>query len=234
MSLDVVGITPDQQTTIEQIRADLRTALQPSRAAEGAVLTALADGIAAGSIDTAKVDAAIAQLTSAAGSVHDASVAALNQLHGILTGEQRAAFVDKVQAHWDVWQDANALESPADQANADADRLATFGEELGLAPDQLEKIRASATTAAASTPPLDAEEIAAHIRRFGDAFRAESFDARSLTTAGATDAKVAAWGAMKMARFLEAATPALTPDQRTKLVQILRDHAAHDPPPQGT
>jgi Spy/CpxP family protein refolding chaperone len=197
------------------------------------VLSALADGIAAGTIDTAKVDAAIAQLTNAAGSVHDASVAALNQLHGILTGEQRGAFIDKVQAHWDVWQDANALESPADQAKADADRIATLAADLGLAPDQLEKIRASVASPSSSTPPLDAEEIATHIRRFGDAFRAETFDARSFTAAGGADARVATWGAAKMAHFLEAVTPVLTPDQRTKLAQMLRDHAAHDPTAQG-
>jgi Spy/CpxP family protein refolding chaperone len=214
MSLDVVGITPDQKTTIEQIRTDLRTALQPSGAAEGVVLKTLADGIASGSVDTAKVDAAIGQLTTASGSVHDACVAALNQLHGVFSAEQRAAFVDKVQAQWDVWQDANALETPAYQAKADADRLDALSDDLSLTPDQLAKIRASASSAS-------------RIRRFCDAFRAETFDARSLTDAGATDARVAEWGAMKMAHFLEAATPALTPDQRTKLAQILRDHAAH-------
>jgi Spy/CpxP family protein refolding chaperone len=233
MSLDVVGITPDQKTTIEQIRTDLRTALRPARDAEGAVLTTLADGIAAGSVDTTKVDAAIGQLTNAAGSVHDASVASLNQLHGILTAEQRAAFVDKVQAHWDVWQDANALATPADQEKAEADRLATLGEDLGLTADQLEKIRASASSASTMIPPLDAVEIAEHIRTFCDAFRGETFDARFLTNAGAIDARVAAWGAMRMARFLEAATPALTPDQRTKLARILRDHAAHESAAQG-
>jgi Spy/CpxP family protein refolding chaperone len=227
MSLDVVGITPDQKTTIEQIRTDLRTALQPSGAAEGVVLKTLADGIASGSVDTAKVDAAIGQLTTASGSVHDACVAALNQLHGVFSAEQRAAFVDKVQAQWDVWQDANALETPAYQAKADADRLDALSDDLSLTPDQLAKIRASASSASPATPPLDAEEVAARIRRFCDAFRAETFDARSLTDAGATDARVAEWGAMKMAHFLEAATPALTPDQRTKLAQILRDHAAH-------
>jgi Spy/CpxP family protein refolding chaperone len=233
MSLDVVGITPDQKTTIEQIRTDLHKALEPSRVAEQAVLAALADGIAAGTIDTAKVDATIAQLSSAAAGVHDASAAALNQLHGILTAEQRLAFADKVQAHWDVWQDANALETPAEQAKADADRVATLAADLGLAADQVEKIRASVASTAGATPPLDAQEIDAHIHRFADAFRAEAFDARTMTAAGGADARVATWGATKMARFLEAATPALTPEQRTKLAQILREHAAHDPTAEG-
>jgi Spy/CpxP family protein refolding chaperone len=233
MSLDVVGVMPDQKTTIEQIQADLHKALEPARIAEKAVLAALADGIAAGTIDKAKVDAAIAQLAMTAGAAHDASVAALDQLHGILTAPQRAAFADKVQAHWDVWQDANALESPAEQAQAERDRLATLAADLSLAPDQIEKIRADAAATSTSTPPLDAEEIGAYVRRFCDAFRGEMFDARSLTTASSADSRVAAWGAKKMALFLEAATPVLTPEQRTKLAQSLREHAEHDPMMQG-
>ncbi len=163
--------------------------------------------------------------------MHDASAAALNQLHAILTPEQRLGFAEKVQAHWDVWQDANALETPAEQAKADADRVATLGADLGLAPDQLEKIRVA--SAASAPPPLDAQEIDTHIHRFADAFRAEAFDARTLTAAGGADSRVATWGATKMAHFLEAAAPALTPEQRTKLAQILREHAAHDPTAQG-
>jgi hypothetical protein len=32
----------------------------------------------------------------------------LNQLHAVLTPEQRAALVDKVEAHWTIWQNANS------------------------------------------------------------------------------------------------------------------------------
>ena len=41
------------------------------------------------------------------------------------------------------------------------------------------------------------------------------------------------WGAAHLARFVEAATPILTPDQRASLAERLREHAAHDPSAQA-
>ncbi len=80
--------------------------MAPAREAEKSLLLTLADGIAAGTMDKVKVDAAIATLTTAADAAHEASVDTLNQLHAILSPAERAALVDKVQAHWEVWRQA--------------------------------------------------------------------------------------------------------------------------------
>ena len=59
------------------------------------------------------------------------------------------------------------------------------------------------------------------------AFKADTFDAKKVAGGKAADGHIAKWGATRRARFLEAAAPLLTPDQRTKLAQTIRDRAAN-------
>ena len=52
------------------------------RVANGAVMNALADGVAVGNIDAAKVDAAVAGVSATAGQIPAATADALNQTNG--------------------------------------------------------------------------------------------------------------------------------------------------------
>jgi Spy/CpxP family protein refolding chaperone len=74
---------------------------------------------------------------------------------------------------------------------------------------------------------LDPQEIEACLQAFGAAFKADTFDARALRQVSSANAQLAGWGAARMAHFYEAAAPALTPDQRTSLAEMLREHANH-------
>jgi Spy/CpxP family protein refolding chaperone len=224
MSLDTLGLSPEQKPAVEKIRSDLHARMEPARAAEQNLVGTLADGLAAGTLDPVKVDAAVAQLTSVAAMVHDASTDALNQLHAVLTPAQRAALVDKVEAHWSVWQRANTDET---------DHLTQLTGDLALTPDQVDKIRTSQAEAMKAVPRFDPQEVAAHIRAFGEAFRAQTFDAKALTTGGAATAHMVGWGAAHMAHFIESVSPVLTPEQRGKLAQLLRQHANHNPSANG-
>jgi len=224
MSLDTLGLSPEQKPAVEKVRSDLYARMEPARAAEQSLLGTLADGLAAGVLDPAKVEAAITQLTSAASGVHDASTDALNQLHAVLTPPQRAALVDKLEAHWSVWQRANGDES---------DHLAQLTSDLTLTPDQVDKIRAIQADATKAAPQFDPQEVAAHIRAFDDAFRAQTFDAKGLTTGGPATTHMVGWGATHMAHFIESVSPLLTPEQRGKLAQVLRQHANHNPSANG-
>ena len=227
LSLDTLGVSPEQRTQVEKIRRDLLARMEPARVAEQRLATTLADGVAAADLDAAKVDAAIAQVTDAAARVHDASTDALNELHAVLTPPERAALVEKVEAHWAVWQKANAEET--DPANPERGRLAMLATDLGLTPDQVDKIRASLGEGMKAVPRLEPQEITAHLRTFGDAFRSDKFDARVFTTANSANRHLAGWGAAHLAHFVEAVSPVLTPDQRTEYAQRLREHAAHNP-----
>src|SRR5580698_771239 len=110
MSLDSLGTTPEQDATIVKIRDDMHAKMQPAHDAEKNLLSILADGVAAGRIDKAKVDTAIEKLATASAAVHDAVADSLNQLHAVLTPPQRVALVEKVEAHFKVWGHANAEE----------------------------------------------------------------------------------------------------------------------------
>ena len=67
----------------------------------------------------------------------------------------------------------------------------------------------------------------------GDAFRARTFDAKTLTAGGPATVHMVGWGAARMARLIGSVSPVLTPEQRGKLVQILRQHANHNPSTNG-
>jgi len=224
MSLDTLGLPPEQRPAVEKIRSDLYARMEPARAAEQSLLGTLADGLVAGAFDTAKVDAAVTQLTTAAASVHDASSDALNQLHDVLTPPQRAALADKLEAHWSVWQRANT---------DDHDRLTQLTADLALTPEQVDKIRATEAESMKALPRFDASKVAAYVRTLGDAFRAPTFDAKALTAGSAATVDMAGWGAAHMARFVESVSPVLTPEQRATLAQILRLHASHNPGASG-
>jgi Spy/CpxP family protein refolding chaperone len=231
MSLDTLGVSPEQRAQVEKIQSDLYARLAPARAAEHTVIATLADGVAVGAVDAPKVDAAVARLTTAAGSVSGASADALNQLHAILTHEQRAALVDKVEAHWEVWRRVNSDEQPG--ARERGGRLAKFAEQAALTPDQVEKI-GSALSQSPDATPLDPREVEGQLHAFGAAFASDTFDARTLGPADAASSHVAHSGAARMARFYEVAAPVLTPEQRTKVAEQLRDHLAEPQASSGT
>jgi Spy/CpxP family protein refolding chaperone len=230
MSIDTLGVSPEQQAAVEKIRTDLHARMEPARASEESLVTLLADGVAAGSIDAAKVDAALAQVTAAAATAHEASADALNQLHAVLTPSQRATLVDKVEAHWSVWQKANDDESAQAKPGGHLTQLTA---ELDLTPDEVSKIHANLAAGMKSAPHFDPQEVTAHIRAFGDAFRGDTFDAKALATGRDASAHMVGWGAGHRARFLQAVTPVLTPEQRAKLAQMLREHASHNPSAKG-
>ena len=222
MSLDTLAITPEQRVEVQKIRADLHGRMELARAAEQSLEMTLADGVAAGNFDQPKVDANVAQLTAAGATVHDALADALNRLHAVLTPPQRDALVDKVSAHWAVWQRANAEDHHVQLLMAD----------LELTPDQVEKIRAGLVDG--KSPKLDSREITARVQAFDIAFRAEKFDAHALSNFGAANAQMIGWSASTMVHFVETASPVLNSEQRAKLAVHLREHASHDPSAQAS
>jgi Spy/CpxP family protein refolding chaperone len=230
MSLDTMGLPPEEQAAVEKIRSDLHARMEPAHAAEQSLVSTLAEGLAAGTLDPVKVDAAVAQVTTAAGGVHEASAEALNQLHATLTPLERAALIDKVESHWAVWQKANAEETGASKPEGRLARLAT---DLDLTTDQVDKIRSALTEGMRAVPKLDPTEVDAHLRDFGAAFRSDKFDAKGMASASIADAHIVGWGAAHLAHFVEAVAPVLTPDQRAQLAEQLREHASHNPSAQA-
>ncbi len=232
MSLDTLGVSPEQRAAVIKIRTDLRAAMGTARAAEQNLNATLADSLAAASFDAATVNAGVAQVIGGVVALQDASVEALNALHGLLTPSQRAALVDKVEAHWVVWLQANAEERGTERPKSG--HLAMLATELGLTPDQVETIRAGLGERRRAVPPLDPQAMVTHLRAFRDAFRNRRFDARGLVAARSANAHLVGWGAAHLAYFVATVSPVLTSQQRATFVQRLRAHATHDPRAEGS
>jgi Spy/CpxP family protein refolding chaperone len=221
MSIDTLGVAPENEARLQQIQRRLHEQMAPSRDAERKLLSALAEGIAAGAVDGARLSAALDEMDRAGAAVHAASLDALNELHAALSPAERAALVEKVQAHWEVWRKVNAAEG---QGNRERDgHLARLAQRLKLSPDQVERISSALKSAEpAKADPDSGEE---HVRAFARAFAADTFDARSLGPPGAGAGQAARSGTARMVRFYEIVTPLLTPEQRTALANHLRDRA---------
>ncbi len=224
MSLDTLGTDDAKRTKIERVQKDLHTCMAPAGGVEKSLLSTLADGVAAGSIDPQKIDPVIAQLNISAALVQSGSVDAVNRLHGILSPAERAALVDKMQAHWAVWQDVNHKADPSARENGS--RLALLAAELSLSADQIDKMSAALQVERERfTGTFDPAKGEAHLQAFAAAFAADTFDAKTVTVD--TNGDIAAHGAKRMALFYETVTPLLTPAQRAKLAAHLREHAGH-------
>jgi len=196
--------------------------MAPARDAEHDLLSTIADGVAAGKIDTAKADASVAKVATASAAIHASTIDSLTQLHDALSPIERATLVDKVKAHWEVWHKVNADEKAG--STEKGSHLAKLTELLSLTPDQVDKI----TTALGSDPPVtpqnDPKAVEAYIQAFGTAFVADKFDPKAIApSATAAAGHVARHGGARLARFYEAITPVLTPEQRTKLAAHLRE-----------
>jgi Spy/CpxP family protein refolding chaperone len=225
MSLKDLDLTADQQAAVEKIKTDVLASMEPARTAEKDFANTLADGVAAGKVDRAKADAAITKLVTQVQASHDASLGALNQLHAALTPAQRAKLVDEVQGHWEKWKEAHGKDEADDKQHHPGFMLALV-REVGLSQDQADKIKASFHDKMKAAPQDHAhKEVQDHLAAFGTAFKADTFDAKKVAGGKAAGGHIAKWGATRRARFLEAAAPILTPDQRTKLADTIRDHA---------
>jgi Spy/CpxP family protein refolding chaperone len=216
MSLDMLGLPPEEKDKVEKIRADLHAKMAPARDAEHALLQVLADGIAAGAIDDAKVNDALAQVATATAAVHAASIEALNQLHAALTGPERRALVDKTHAHWHVWRQVHD-EHPASREKGS--HLTALAERLQLTPEQVEQI----ARALPAAPPVDHAPVENHLQAFATAFESETFDAATLTTADPANAHIGKRGSERLVGFYKAVVPVLTPEQRQKLAAHLQE-----------
>lgn len=226
MSLETLGVSAEQQAVVEKIRDGLYANMEGARKAEQSLVMSLADGLRASKFDSGKVDGALVKVTAAAAQVDATSADALNELHAALTPPQRAALVDKVEAHWAVWRRVNAEEvGPGDRRGIQLSALET---DLAVTPDQVAKIDAALADDMKSVPPLDHERVAAHLRAFGAAFQAESFDAKTMTTGHAADEQLVRWGAVHLVHVVEAMGAVLTADQRSELAQMLNTHATHE------
>ena len=215
LSIETLGVSADKRAELEKVQQDLRSAGAPVREARKELLSTLADGIAAGAFDYARIDDAVAKQREAASPRRDAAVTALAALHATLAPEEREALADKVEAHAEVWEEVNA----EDLAKPKTGRLHRLADELSLSPAQVSKI--SSALSANAPPKADPAAVKAYMNAFVAAFPKPDFDAKTFMDESAADRAIAS-GTPRMVWFYETVTPYLTPDQRQKLAADIR------------
>jgi hypothetical protein len=226
MSLDTLAVGDALASKVDTLQAALYSCMAPAGAVEHDILLSIASGVEAGRIDQMKVDADIDRLNAAAVAVHDCGTDPLNRLHGLLDTATRETLVDKVLAHWEVWQQVNHLVEGG--TYVPGDHLGQLSRDLGLSTKQRDDIADGLRQAHAG--PLAGWDVAradAQLKAFASTFAGKSFDARSLTVDA--DAHIAKRGAMRMAAFFEVVAPVLTPPQRSTLAGHLRERASQQP-----
>jgi Spy/CpxP family protein refolding chaperone len=232
MAAETIGASPEQEAAISKIRGELKAKMKPLHEANAAVGNLLADGVASGKIDNAKVDAAAAKAAHVASELHPAVGTALEAIHKVLKPEQRHALSDKVEANWALWKEANSGDQVADNAKPDG-HLSHVAKELSLTPEQVTKIKATLDGEKDAKKPFDVAAADAQMKAFVTAFVADTFDAKKAAPPAEENVKVVSRGSGRMIRFYEAMTPVLTPEQRTKVAEQLREHA-REPLAEGT
>jgi Spy/CpxP family protein refolding chaperone len=217
-ALGDVPLTATQRTALEQLATDAETRHAQARTARQDLLTTLAAQIESGSIDRAALQPKLAAIAAAMQASQPADRAAFEQLHAVLTPDQRAAFVDAVAAH--------AQQHKAEWKGKGG--MHQWAQDLQLSDDQRAQIKAAVMQRMqAAGGPEDHEARGA--KHQGEAvmaaFKQDTFVLDQVQPAKDVQQMVNRMSD-RILGLAEAALPVLTPAQRTIAAQKLREKAA--------
>jgi Spy/CpxP family protein refolding chaperone len=218
-ALGDVPLTASQRAAIEKLASDADARHADSRAALKDLMLTVATQVQAGQIDRSALQPKVDALVAAFAKAQPADRAALEQLHALLTPEQRTAFADALEAR---------IAERISQVH-DKHPLKQWAVDLQLSDQQKAQIKDAlsqrwqgmAQGSHDGPPWAEARHQGAKII---SAFKQERFVMDEVAPRADLGTK-----AQKMSdRFLgmaEAALPVLTPQQRALAAQKLRDRA---------
>jgi Spy/CpxP family protein refolding chaperone len=93
-----VGLRPEQQTAVDAIKADLDKQADSTKEQRTQLTNDIADGVAAGKLDKAKIDADVKKLEKAGDATSKSVQDSINKLHQTLDAAQRKKLVELMQA----------------------------------------------------------------------------------------------------------------------------------------
>jgi Spy/CpxP family protein refolding chaperone len=216
-ALGEVPLTASQRAALEQMATDAESRHAVGRTARQDLMVTLAAQVEAGAIDRAALQPKLAAITTAMQVSQPADRAAIEQLHAVLTPEQRAAFVDAVQSR--VSQRKGAMKGHH--------ALKQWAEDLQLTDDQRSQIKAAVMQKMQGGPHPDWADFRG-AKQQGDAmwaaFKQDAFSMDQVAPAKDVGQQVSR-GAGRFLDIAEVAIPILTPAQRTLAAQKLREKA---------
>jgi Spy/CpxP family protein refolding chaperone len=242
-ALGEVPLRPEQRTEIEKLAADSEARHASSKAAHKDLTLAIAAQVEKGSIDRAALKPQFDAAAAAWEGSRPADRAALERLHAILDPQQRAVFIDAVEAK----MHPHAAGATGGDEHPYRGHMEEWTTDLKLTDDQKTQIRAALMTAfggehhgehgdterqaehQADHPKEHARgehhEGREHGRKVLEAFKGEKFSLDEVAPAADARAKVGDAGD-KFLKGVEVVLPILTAEQRAIAATKLRSHAS--------
>jgi Spy/CpxP family protein refolding chaperone len=219
-SLAELALRADQRAATDAVANELEKAGEGTRDAAKRLIEDVAAGVAAGQLDRAKIGPDVEQVASSAAATQPSVEDAMQRLHDTLDPAQRKQLVEAMRRARE--------EAREERGERGHERMQKLVEGLALSPEQRESIRDRVRTAMQGRAPAmreRAEAIRARMKAVADAFEGDAFDAKALGVGQSSGEMARAW-ADGMVEFVEAMLPVLTPEQRSKLAERLRQVGA--------
>jgi Spy/CpxP family protein refolding chaperone len=217
-ALGDVPLTAPQRATLEKMATDAEARHSGAHAARRGLVLAVAAQVEAGQIDRPALQPKIDALVAAMQAVQPTDRAAFEQLHAVLSPDQRVAFVDAVEAH---------VAARAQQMR-DKHPLAKWAADLGLSEAQKAQIKDAMKQRWQAAGHEERREEGTGARERGaklmNAFKQDRFVMDEVAPPLDVSRK-AQKTSERMLRVAEAALSVLTPQQRALAAQKLRDRA---------
>jgi Spy/CpxP family protein refolding chaperone len=257
VSLDAVELTPDQKPPIESIKSDLVKHGEPAKEPREKLEADVADGISAGKLDHAKVDADIKAMSAAVAANVPAIQDDMNKLYKALTPDQRKKLVEtmrekgkQMRAEHEGMEHGGEMHEHGDKGpgheheheNKGGEHMGEghggpgmgeapmghMGDELGLTPEQKEKLHTKLEAQMKAQHATMKEKMAAaekHMEAVGAAFESDKFDAKKVGVGTQAPDMVKAMATAKV-QMAETVLSVLTPEQRPKFLAQVKQHEA--------
>jgi Spy/CpxP family protein refolding chaperone len=217
-ALGDVPLRSAQRLEVEKLAADADARHADAREARKDVMLAIAEQVAAGSINRTQLQPRIDALVAALNKAQPDDRAAIERLHAILGPDQRIAFVDALEAR--VHERFGQMRGKHP--------MKEWATDLKLTDDQRAQLKALFTQRfAAAHEGHDGAPWAAHIRRGAkilEAFKQDRFVMDEVIPA-VDVSQEAAKMSERMIGMAELALPILTPEQRALAAQKIRERA---------
>lgn len=214
-------LSADQEVKLQAIEEKLRQAGAPRRAAQKDLAELFAKSLEAGKLDETAVNAQIDRIAQLADAEKDATAAALDHVHALLSPAQRSEVIELTKT---AWKNHEGKEGKHHEGGPGMHMMKKMAEDLNLTDAQKQAFHDKLE----SMPKPDKsqfEGMKSKMKTVADAFVSDSFDAKALGV-GDKGAARAKGFATRMEKMIEASIEILDPGQRATLAQKIREHAA--------
>ena len=225
-----LDLRADQRVAVESLAKDMKAKAAPIRKLRQQAIKELAAGVRAGKIDKARAQQLMAQAKSQAEALKPEFQTALNKLHSILDAKQRAQLVDLLKK-----KRGEKFSKMRGMGGKHRGKMQKMAKELGLTDAQKDQIqdvmyaqfKKNRGEMRAKRGEMRAKwgQRKADMKAAAEAFKSDSFDARSLAAFQHRPGFAKQKG-QRMIAFSEAVLPILTAEQREKLATMIEKRAS--------